>query len=93
MISGRARAEAAQRVSPWLCQTGMEPRLSAQLGQMDPHSFTTVSAACFMSPAVLISYTLFNSSPYNIHFWKSGVTELLTKLSLERAPRSCFVEI
>lgn len=28
---------------------------------------TTVSAACFMSPAVLIFYTLFNSSPYNIH--------------------------
>lgn len=52
----------------------MEPGLSAQLGQMDPHSFTTVNAACFMSPAVLISYTLFNSSPYNIHFSKPGVT-------------------
>lgn len=74
MISGCARAEDAQRVSQWLCQTGMEPGLSAQLGQMDPHSFTTVNAACFMPPAVLISCTLFNSSPYNIHFSKPVVT-------------------
>lgn len=68
MISRCARAKDAQRVSQRLCQTGMEPGMLAQLGQMDPHSFTTVNVAHFMSPAVLISYTLFNSSPYNIHF-------------------------
>lgn len=74
MISWCARAEDAQRVSQWLCQTGLEPGLSARLGQMDPHAFTTVNAACFMSPAVSISYTLFNSLPYNIRFSKPGIT-------------------
>lgn len=68
MISWCARPEDARRVTQWLCRTGMDPELSAQLGQMDPHSFTTVNTACFMSPAVLIFCTLFNPSPYNIHF-------------------------
>lgn len=35
---------------------------------------STVNAACFISPAVLIPYTLFNSLPYNIHFSKPGIT-------------------
>lgn len=52
----------------------MEAGLSALLDQMDPQSSTTVNAACFMSPAVLIFYTLFNSSPYNIRFSKPRVT-------------------
>lgn len=58
----------------WLSQTEMEPGLSALLSQTEPQSFTTVNAACFMSPAVLIFYTLFNSSPYNIRFLKPRVT-------------------
>lgn len=74
MISWCARAEDVWCVSEWLSQTEMEPGLSALLGQMDPQSSTTVSAACFMSPAVLIFYTLFNSSPYNIRFSKPRVT-------------------
>ena len=74
MISWCARAEDVWCVSEWLSQTEMEPGLSALLGQMDPQSSTTVNTACFMSPAVLIFYTRFNSSPYNIRFSKPGVT-------------------
>lgn len=66
------------------------PGLSAQLGQMDPHSFTTVNTACFMSPAVLIFCTLFNPSPYNIHF--SRTRSHSEKLFLEQASCSCFME-
>ena len=74
MISWCARAEDVWCVSEWLSQTEMEPGLSALLGQMDPQSSTTVNTACFMSPAVLIFLTRFNSSPYNIRFSKAGVT-------------------
>lgn len=74
MISWCARAEDVWCVSEWLSQTEMEPVLSALLDQMDPHSSTTVNTACFMSPAVLIFYTLFNSLPYNICFSKPRVT-------------------
>lgn len=70
MISWCAEAENVWCVSEWLSQTEMEPGLSALFGQMDPQSSTTVSAACFMSPAVLIFYTSFNSLPYNIRFSK-----------------------
>lgn len=74
MISWCARAKDVWCVSEWLSQTEMEPGLSALLGQMDPQSSTTVNTACFMSPAVLIFLTRFNSSPYNIRFSKAGVT-------------------
>lgn len=74
MISWCARAEDVWCVSEWLSQTEMEPGLSALLGQMDPQSSTTVNTACFMSPAVLIFLTRFNSLPYNIRFSKAGVT-------------------
>ncbi len=74
MISWCARAEDVWCISEGLSQTEMEPALSALLGQMDPRSSTTVNTTCFMSPAVLIFYTLFNSSLYNIHFSKPRVT-------------------
>lgn len=69
-----ARAEDVWCVSERLSQTEMEPGLSALFGEMDPQSSTTVNAACFMSPAVLIFYTLFNFSPYNIRISKPRVT-------------------
>lgn len=49
----------------------MEPGLSAQLGQMDPHSFTTVNAAMlYVSCSIdFLTLTLFNSLPYNIHLY------------------------
>lgn len=74
MISWCAQAKDVWHVSEWLSQTEMEPGPSALLGQMDPHSSTTVNTPCFMSPALLIFHTLFNSSPYNIRFSKPRVT-------------------
>lgn len=74
MISWCTRAEDVWCVSESLSQTEMEPGLSALFGQMNPQSSTTVNTACFMSPAVLIFFTLFNSSPYNIRFSKPRVT-------------------
>lgn len=41
---------------------------------------------CFMSPAVLIFYTLFNSLPYNIHLYNKP------RVTVKNWPCSCFVE-